>query len=120
MSQKICRTILGCFLLGSSMGLQLLANCTPPPSGLVDWWRGNGTTGQLNQVQGSFRSGARTGPGRIGEGFVLGGNNDALQLPPSFQLSSQEFTVEAWIRRADTVHAGLPVLAGEIFAGSAR
>lgn len=55
-----------------------------------------------------------------GSGFVFGGNDDAVVLPATFGLTSQEFTVEAWIKRSDPVRAGLPFLAGEFFAGGAN
>jgi hypothetical protein len=76
--------------------------CTPPPSGLVSWWRAEGNT--LDQVGGNNGTlvGTTTyGPGEVGQGFVFHGNSDAVRLGNPASLQLQNFTFETWIRRAD-------------------
>jgi hypothetical protein len=78
------------------------ANCTPPASGLVSWWRAEGNT--LDQVggdNGTLVGNTTYGAGEVGQGFVFDGNGDTVRVgfPASLQL--QNFTFETWIRRAD-------------------
>jgi len=69
-------------------------------------------------ADGSFRAGGTLGEGFAGGGFVFGGGFDALQLPAEFHLTSQEFSVETWIRRANPNRAGTDEAGGQLLGGS--
>jgi hypothetical protein len=71
-------------------------------------------------VVGTFRGAGKAGDGYVGTGFVFGGGTDALALPTTFKLSSQEFTVESWIKRSESNRASLDFEAGQFFGGSAN
>jgi len=80
--------------------------CVPPPAGLVGWWRGEGdasdsfggNNGALTNAVGFVR-------GEVGQAFnftsVLSGVN--LGDPVVFQ--SQNFTLEAWIKRGSVIRS---------------
>lgn len=94
------------FLLFMSCIIQCHAdptNCVPSPSGALSWWRAEGdafdaTGGNNGTLVGNMTFGA----GRVGQCFVFDGNGANVDLgnPPSLQL--QDFTIEAWIRRASS------------------
>ncbi len=73
--------------------------CTSPPSGLVSWWRGEGT--------GSDAAGPNTGalinavafsPGRVGQSFDLDGSSAHVRIPDSPSLHfTNAISIEGWI-----------------------
>ncbi len=76
-------------------------NCVPPPSGLVSWWRGEGDpSDQIGVNNGALIGGTAFSAGRVGQCFLFGGNGDAVMLGNSPNLQLQDFTIEAWIKRA--------------------
>jgi len=89
-------------------------NCTPPPSGLVSWWPANGNA--LDIVGGNNASAEYNGapnmiinygPGMVGQGFAFPGNS-GLNIGTAANLQFQNFTIEAWIQRANPNLAGSP------------
>ena len=99
--------------------------CTAPSSGLVGWWRAEGvgvneTGGQSALLQGT----ASYGSGEVGYAFQFGSSGSpAVKVAANSNLNvglGAGFTIEAWIKRSDSLHAGLPVLAGTLFGGSAK
>ncbi len=56
------------------------------------------------------------GGGFAGSGFNFDGGTDALQLPADFKLRSQDFAIEAWIKRSSESISSRDVEAGEFFA----
>ncbi len=107
-------------LLGFVATLRLPAACVTTPSGSVAWWRGDSAADSAGVVVGTFRGAGKAGDGYVGTGFVFGGGTDALALPTTFKLSSQEFTVESWIKRSESNRASLDFEAGQFFGGSAN
>lgn len=75
--------------------------CTLPPTNLVSWWRGE--TNALDQIganHGTLVGNATYGAGRVGGGFVFDGNGDAVRVGTPLTLQLQNFTIEAWVKRA--------------------
>lgn len=94
----------GLLLTGSSAAT--LADCTPPPDGLVGWWQGNGSAvDAAGTASGVLAGNVSYGAGAVGQGFVLDGAGDAVTvgMHPSFQL--QSFTIEGWVKRASATRA---------------
>jgi hypothetical protein len=76
-------------------------NCVPPVAGLVSWWRGEGNAlDQADGNNGTLVGNTTFGPGRVGQAFVLDGSGDAISLGNPTNLQLQNFTIEAWIKRA--------------------
>ena len=83
-------------------------NCTPPPPGLVHWWRGEGngfdTVAYGDAV---LIGGVQFGPGEVGTGFLVSGSgDDYLALPQNlfpFPTSGEghtPFSFEVWFESA--------------------
>lgn len=102
-------------------------------SPMVGWFRGDtlgnaATLEATSAVPGSqanrnrptetgiLRGRARIGEGMVGTGFALGGGADAFLLPSAFRIPSQNFTIEAWIRRSNPDITALDGMAGKALA----
>jgi len=73
--------------------------CTPPSSGLVSWWPGDGTAGDIaDSNNGTMMNGASFAQGKVGKAFLLDGLNDYVRIPHSAKLNpTGSFSVDAWI-----------------------
>ena len=83
-------------------------SCTPPPSGLVSWWPGDGNA---NDVQagnnGTLQGSVGFVAGEVGQAFSFAGVDGGGVLignPTNLQL--QDFTIDAWVRRTRLDIAG--------------
>jgi len=95
------------FLLGfcvfSLTITNVLGACVTPPTGLVSWWKGEGNFLDSAGTNNGTNSGNVTfAPGRVGQGFVMNGNGNVVQLGNPTNLQSQDFSIETWIKRANT------------------
>jgi parallel beta-helix repeat protein len=78
--------------------------CVPPPEGLVGWWPGDDTTGDLVAGHDATLEGdAKFGSGKVGRAFVLDGDGDYVDVayPDAFNFGTGEFTVDLWVRFND-------------------
>src|SRR5688572_22735434 len=99
-------------------GTMRAQNCAPPPSGLVGWWKGNGdATDALGTNNGTLVGNTSIAPGFVGQAFRFDGDNDSVMIGNPATLQLQNFTIEAWIKRASTNQVTLDTtfLAGTIF-----
>src|SRR5438105_4255639 len=77
------------------------SGCVTPPSGLVSWWPGNGSPNDLvSGNDGTLRSNAAYAAGEVGQAFSLDGVSDGVVIGNPVNLQLQNFTIEAWIKRA--------------------
>jgi hypothetical protein len=88
------------------------------PPGLVSLWSGEGNANDsVGGNNGTMTGSATFGPGKVGQGFVFDGRNGSgvmLGNPASLQL--QDFTIEAWIKRASTSRVSQNAPNAEIFS----
>ena len=74
--------------------------CVDPPEGITGWWPGDGNTddivGGRNAV---LRGDADTGPGLVGNAFVLDGDGDFVEVAhnPALNVGTGDFTVDLWV-----------------------
>src|SRR6267142_3071724 len=96
-----------CFVFGTSLSLRA-ATCSPPPSGIVGWWAGDGNANDLAGTNtGSLFGGATvTGSGMVGSAFTFDGTNSYVQFPDSPAFHPTNLTIEAWIRFSGLESAG--------------
>jgi RHS repeat-associated protein len=74
--------------------------CVAPPSGLVGWWRAEGSgADQIGGHDGTMNGGVAFAPGEVGEAFILSGTNGYVEVPGSSALDMPgPFTIELWVR----------------------
>ena len=94
-----------------------LAGCSPPPSGLVSWWPGNGSAADLaGSNNGALRGNVSYVAGEVGQAFSFNGNGAGVVIGNPVSLQLQNFTIDAWIERGSTNLASYaPTGGGEIF-----
>jgi hypothetical protein len=72
--------------------------CTPPPSGMIGWWPGDGNTKDIQGgSNGLLKNGATFGTGEVGQGFKFDGVDDYVLVPDNPSLNYTDFTYDAWI-----------------------
>src|SRR6266511_4206317 len=92
-------------------------NCAPAPPGLVGWWKGDGNAvDTVGATNGALVGDTSFAPGVVGQAFSFDGDNDSVIIGNHAALQLQNFTIEAWIKRASTNQASLDVFTdGTIF-----
>ena len=92
------------------------AGCLPPPPGLVSWWRSEANAlDQAGQNNGTLAGNTTYGSGQVGQAFVFDGNGDGVTVGNPASLQLQDFTIEAWIKRASASVASFGFNGGLIF-----
>ena len=85
-------------------GLNLVTvTCTPPPTNLVAWWRGEGNAfDSAGTNNGTLVNGVGFAPAEVGSGFALSGGSDYVALPrnifpyPATGSGTSPFSFEVW------------------------
>ena len=74
-------------------------SCVTSPPGLVSWWPGDGSAGDvLGRNNGALINGATFASGKVGQAFQFDGVNDFVRVPSSASLSpTGSFSIDAWI-----------------------
>lgn len=75
--------------------------CTPPPSGLVSWWPGEGSANDVMGINNGVLENGTYTAGEVGEAFALVGMNTYVYVPASPSLNvglSGGMTIEGWIK----------------------
>ncbi len=94
----------------SSNALVTVTNpvCVPAPSGIVAWFKGDGSTyDSVGNFNGTLAGNATYGPGKVGQAFVFDGNTDGVLVGNLPALQVQNLTIEAWMKRADPIKSCL-------------
>ena len=120
-NRALAATEVGAIYNASSAGKCLPAvvpDCVPVSSGLVSWWKGDGTaTDVAGSNPGTLAGNATFGAGLVGQAFSFDGANDGVSFGNPASLQLQNFTIEAWIKRSDTNKASLDIFGdGTIFS----
>jgi len=74
--------------------------CTPPPSGMVGWWPGDGNANDIvGSNNGTLHGGVTFTPGEVGQAFNFDGSTGYVQVPQNnlWEFGSNDFTVDFWI-----------------------
>jgi hypothetical protein len=77
-------------------------SCSPPVTGLVGWWPGDGNAGDIAGADnGSLQGGATSAAaGLVAQAFSFDGTNSYVQIPDAPVLHPTNLTIEAWVRFA--------------------
>ena len=76
------------------------AQCAPPPSGLVNWWPGDGNANDIaGSNNGTLQNGVTFAPGKVGSAFNFDGVDDFVNVPDTASLDAitSAITFEAWV-----------------------
>lgn len=87
--------MLGC-LLADARGY---GGCLPPPTGLVGWWRGEGSAEDFGDAHGTNQGGVFYTNAEVGQGFTFDSDDDRVVIPhrEEFNPTSAGFTVHLWV-----------------------
>lgn len=87
-----------------------MASSIPTLTGLVGWWPGDGNCfDAVGSNHGTAIGSVSYAPGEVGNAFKFDGKSTSVQLGNPDALRLQDFTIEAWIQRADTNVASLDI-----------
>ncbi len=80
------------------------SQCTPPPSGMVSWWPGDGNANDIQDGNnGALQNGATFAPGLVGQAFSFDDSmNQFVQVPdaPNIRFGpNSPMSVDFWIFR---------------------
>jgi len=81
--------------------------CLAPPAGLVSWWSGDKTAGDVEGINpGELVGGAAYKRGLVGPGFVFHGLNDYVQVgdTPTLKMTTA-MTIECWVYPIESLAA---------------
>ena len=100
LSRFACRFAIIASLL---VGAAAQAAYTPPGSGLVSWWRGEGSAADsIGANNGSLVGGVSIVSGKVGSGFEFNGTSSYISVPHHASLGfSSALTIGLWYKPAD-------------------
>ncbi|MCM3872571.1 MAG: LamG domain-containing protein, partial [Pyrinomonadaceae bacterium] len=78
-----------------------LPTCTPPPSNLESWYRGEGDANDSQGTNhGTLVNGAGFATAVVNQGFNLDGVNDFVRVgnPPALRFGTGDFSIQAWVK----------------------
>ena len=101
------RAVVVLCLLASACVLNA-ATCSPPPAGLVSWWRAEGdATDFVGANNGTLEAGTVFVPGEVGQAFEFQAPGSGVDVGMPTNLELQDFTIETWVKRTSPNTAGL-------------
>src|SRR3972149_3477866 len=75
--------------------------CITPPTNLISWWTGDGSTNDIvDGNHGTLQGGASFGAGLVGQAFSFDGVDDFVMVPdnPSLNFGTNDFTFDFWVK----------------------
>lgn len=82
----------------------VIVSSVPVPAGVLSWWPAGGNANDAILASGNHGTWSGTGTysaGKVGQGFSLGGVNNAVTVPNTASLNfgaAQDFSMETWIK----------------------
>ncbi len=84
--------------------------------GIVSWWPGDAnTTDKVDGNHGTLVGNATYGAGEVNQGFEFDGSGDGVLVGNPANLQLQDFTIEAWVRRASPTVVSIGSTSAEFF-----
>jgi len=88
--------------------------CSPPPSGMVAWWPGDGNaTDIIGNNSGVVLGGAGFATGVAGQAFSFDGSTTGVMTAPdapALDITTGTITISAWINPTTINFSGMPIL----------
>jgi YD repeat-containing protein len=93
-----------------TLTVSAVAACTPPPTGLVSWWPGDGNTlDRAAANDGLAENGASYAAGLVGQAFRFDGVDDLIRIASSRTTGfGGAFSVEFWFNPTTTINVSTP------------
>ncbi len=88
-------------LIGNPTWVNGVPLCTPPPSGMVSWWKAeDNANDSVGTNHGTMMNGATFAAGMVGQAFSLDGVDDYVEIPDaaSYLLNNLAGTITAWVK----------------------
>lgn len=99
--RRVASLFAGALLLGAAggRGYAQVPVCTPPPSGMVAWWPGDGSANDIAGANnGAVVGGVTYTGGEVAQAFSLDGSTGYVQVPDAASLRiTGQITIDAWI-----------------------
>jgi hypothetical protein len=77
-------------------------SCSPPPSGMIAWWPGDGNANDISGsgLNGTPMDGVSFVPGKVGPAFQFNGVDGKVEIAdsPVLRFGIGDLTVDAWIK----------------------
>ena len=74
---KFIYPVLALFAFASEFSPAVAQPCTPPPTGLVSWWPGDGNPNDIQDSNdGTLQNGVTFAAGKVGQAFSFDGVDD--------------------------------------------
>ncbi len=97
------------------------AVCTPPPTGLVSWYRGEGNANDsAGTLNGTRQNGGTYVSATVGQGFLFNGVDQSIVVPDSPINTPAQVTVETWVQFNNMLSSGIPGLQFLVFKKNTR
>lgn len=81
---------------------QTATSCTPPPSGMVSWWPGDGNADDIiGGNNGALINNPTFTSGNVGQSFNFSGRLDRVTIPNNSSLdftTADDYTIDLWLR----------------------
>ncbi|TAK94182.1 MAG: hypothetical protein EPO07_17090, partial [Verrucomicrobia bacterium] len=93
------------FAISSNASLTVIPPppCITPAADLISWWRGeSNAVDSVSANSGTLVGNVTYGDGRVGHSFVFDGNSANVSVGNPANLRLQDFTIEAWVKRASS------------------
>jgi hypothetical protein len=75
--------------------------CIPPPSGMTDWWPGDGNANdQLGRHNGIMQGRLTFTPGEVAQAFTFNGSDAAVTFGQAGNFATSDFTLDFWVSTA--------------------
>ena len=74
--------------------------CTPPPSGMVGWWPGDGNAIDVQSGNnGTLQDGATFASGQVAQAFQFDGVDAVVTIPndAAYDFGTNDFTIDTWV-----------------------
>ncbi|HUP90764.1 MAG TPA: Calx-beta domain-containing protein, partial [Solimonas sp.] len=84
-----------------NVGAGNCADCARQPANMAVWYKGDGNTNDSAGANNGtlFGGASATADGIVGQAFQLSGNGQGVVLPNAPALQTQNFSIDAWIKR---------------------
>ncbi len=96
-------------VLLDNVSVNPVSQCLSPPSGLVNWWQGEGNANDsADGANGTLQNGATFAAGEVGQAFSFDGVDDYVSFGNTAgNFGTNDFSIEFWIKTTAATYASV-------------